>query len=103
MKNRKPSFEELVRRLKTLGNPKRAKASLWFFKTGPGEYGEGDKFLGIRVPVQRQVAERFKDLSLADISRLLRSKIHEHRFVAVEMLVMWYEEGGSADKKGDRL
>ena len=84
--------------LKKLGSPARAKVSAWFFKTGKGEYGEGDKFLGITVPVQRKVAHRFKELSFSEIKKLLQSPIHEHRFVALEILVKQYEEG-DAEKK----
>jgi 3-methyladenine DNA glycosylase AlkD len=93
------TVNSLVRELKKLGTPERAKASAWFFKTGKGEYGEGDKFLGISVPVQRRVARRYKALQLPAIKKLLQSKIHEHRFVALEILVMRYEEGDAAQKK----
>src|SRR5687767_12828982 len=54
-----------------------------FFKTGPGQYGEGDLFIGIKVPQIREVCRQFADLSLAEIEVLLESKIHEVRLAAV--------------------
>ena len=82
---------ELLSEFAALADPKRAKNLAWFFKTGNGQYGEGDQFLGISVPLQRKVALRYKHLSLADIARLLKSRIHEHRFAALEILVARYE------------
>ena len=78
--------------LKNLGNPEQAKLLQGFFKTGPGQYGEGDIFLGIKVPVQRKVAKKYKDLPLQEIQQLLDSKIHEHRLVGLLILVYNYEK-----------
>lgn len=78
--------------LKKLGTPERAKSSAWFFKTGPGQYGEGDVFYGITVPEQRKVAKQFfEQITFQEILQLLKSKVHEERFVALEILVMKYE------------
>lgn len=85
--------------LKKLSNKDKAKVYAWFFKTGKGEYGEGDKFLGITVPKQRKVAKNFLDLSLREIKELLESPIHEHRFTALEILVMQFEKGSEKEKK----
>ncbi|MFM1984675.1 MAG: hypothetical protein RL723_1110 [Actinomycetota bacterium] len=60
---------------------------LRFFKAGPGEYAEGDEFIGVRVPDSREVAKNHKDLSLVEIQKLLDSKIHEERFVGLVILV----------------
>lgn len=83
------------RTLRKLRDPQRAKASAWFFKTGKGEYGEGDQFLGIKVPDQRKVAHRFIALPLSEIKKLLQSPVHEDRFVALEILVAQYERDAS--------
>ncbi len=69
-----------------------------FFKTGPGEYAEGDKFLGLTVPQLRVLAKQYRELSLRDTSRLLRSPIHEERLLALLLLVQAYR-GGDADKQ----
>ena len=69
-----------------------------FFKTGPGEYGEGDRFLGVTVPAQRTIARKyFRQASLSDIGTLLDSGIHEHRLTALVMLTMKYEKAGDDD------
>ena len=90
-------MEGIKQDLKQLGTPERARASLWFFKTGKGEYGEGDVFLGVTVPEQRKVAKKYKDLSLNNLQILLNSKTHEHRLTALFILVGQYKR--SKDKK----
>ena len=84
--------------LRLLGDPVRAAGSARFFKTGPGQYGEGDQFLGIRVPAQREVVRIFRDLPLSEIDCLLASPVHEDRFVALEILVMQFERGDAATR-----
>jgi 3-methyladenine DNA glycosylase AlkD len=82
---------KLKQDLNKLRNPVRAKHSQRFFKTGKGEYGEGDIFLGITMPVQHQLAKKYRDLSLSDLQILLNSKIHEQRMIALLILVDQYE------------
>ena len=78
--------------LKSLANTKIAAQRSSFFKTGKGEYGYGDQFLGIEVPKLRIVAKKHQDLSGADIKKLAGSKYHEDRFVALAILVAQYKK-----------
>ncbi len=82
-----------------MANPKQAKILQRFFKTGKGEYGFGDVFLGIKVPVQRKAAKRYYDLPLGQVIEILRSKIHEHRLSALFILVHKYQKGDEHTKK----
>jgi len=86
---------DLLRDLEAVADERKAANLAWFFKTGKGEYGEGDVFLGITVPVARKIAQRYVHLPLTELARLLASPIHEHRFVALEILVAQYERGGA--------
>lgn len=83
---------QLKKELKNLSNPAQAKNLQRFFKTGKGEYGEGDVFLGIKVPVLRKVAGQYKNLSIKDTEELLNSGIHEHRMVSLFILVRKYNK-----------
>ena len=94
-------MKAVITELKKVADEKKAVVLRRFFKTGKGEYGEGDIFLGIVVPKQRMIAKKFyQKASLADIAKLLESRIHEHRFTALEMLVFKYENAtDEASKK----
>lgn len=70
----------------------------WFFKTGPGEYGEGDMFLGVRVPMIRKVCKEFKDLPLAEVQKLIESPFHEHRMAGLIILTLQYPRASSQVK-----
>lgn len=77
---------EAIRKLKALGSPEKAKFAARFFKTGKGEYGEGDIFLGVTMPQIRALAKTYKNLSLAEIGTLLDSDLHEVRMLALCVL-----------------
>lgn len=86
-------IEQLKSTLQDLSDEEKAKIMMRFFKTGKGEYGEGDIFLGISVPNQRLIAKEFyQQVSLNDIKNLLNSNIHEYRLTALLMLVLKYEK-----------
>jgi 3-methyladenine DNA glycosylase AlkD len=85
--------------LRSLADPQIAEHSQRFFKTGPGQYGEGDLFLGIRVPVLREQAKKFRDTPLAGVGRLLQSVYHEERLCALLLLVQKFSQGGPTDQK----
>ncbi len=78
--------EQVKAELEKLSDPERAMKLQGFFKTGKGEYGEGDVFIGVRVPDQRRIAKNYRNISLADVLELLRSEIHEHRLTALFMI-----------------
>jgi 3-methyladenine DNA glycosylase AlkD len=81
------------RRMRELRDPADAKNLAWFFKTGPGEYGEGDRFLGLRVPALRGLVKEFRSLPLEQTLDLLDSPWHEERSLALFLLVRMYEKG----------
>lgn len=84
--------KDVLVKLKALASPERAKVNAWFFKTGPGQYGEGDKFWGLRVPQLRIVVKEFKDLPLDEVVKLLHHEVHEVRLCAVLLLVANYNK-----------
>jgi 3-methyladenine DNA glycosylase AlkD len=88
------SFNHLTKELQALKDPARAESSMSFFKTGKGQYGAGDVFLGINVPNQRKLAKKYQNLPLTDLEKLLQSKYHEYRLTALFILVSQYRKGG---------
>lgn len=94
-----PITEDVKKELKKLENKKLKELLQGYFKTGKGEYGEGDIFLGIKVGPQREIASRYKDLSLKDIEELLDSKIHECRLTALLILINKYNKIDENGKK----
>jgi 3-methyladenine DNA glycosylase AlkD len=93
------TYRDLQTQLRGLGNPTDAAFLVRYFKTGPGQYGEGDKFIGVRVPVIRNAAAEFKDLPLPEVECLLHSEIHEERLAALVILVL---QAAKADAKTRR-
>lgn len=87
------TLHDLQTTLQRLANPRKSLALQSFFKTGKGEYGEGDIFLGITVPEQRKLIKQFHTLPLQDIEKLLQINIHEYRFCALLLLIHHYEKG----------
>ena len=90
---------ELQARLRSLGSPTDAAFLSGFFKTGPGQYGAGDVFAGVRVPVLRRLAKEFKSLPLPQVERLLHSAIHEERLTALLILVLRAGRADAATRK----
>jgi len=85
--------------LKKLSNKEKAVVLMGFFKTAPGEYGEGDKFIGVTVPNTRIIAKKYQDISIDKTVELLKSEVHEHRLCALLILVVKYENGNQQEKK----
>lgn len=92
-------FKKVRQELDLLKDSEKAKFLARFFKTGKGQYAEGDIFLGITVPEQRKVAKKYKQTELADVHKLLKSKIHEHRLVALLVVVVKFREANEKDQE----
>ncbi len=90
---------EILGVLEALGDPAITAHSQRFFKTGPGEYGEGDRFLGIRIPVIRDQVRKHRDLTIRETLRLLVSPYHEARMFSLLLLVMRFNKGDEQDRR----
>lgn len=88
-------LEQLKKDIEMLADPEKAVFLRRFFKTGKGEYGEGDVFLGITVPKQRLLAKKYQTLALSDLQSLLNSEIHEYRLLALIILVEKYKKAAA--------
>jgi 3-methyladenine DNA glycosylase AlkD len=92
-------IQQIKSALEKYSDKQKAEKYAKFFKTGKGEYGEGDIFIGVQVPYQRKVAKAFyKDISIAQIKTLLTSKIHEHRLTALLILTYKFPKSSDAEK-----
>ena len=88
--------KEVIKALKTLATEERRKVNEWFFKTGKGEYGYGDIFLGVTAPDIRRIAKKFsQEISLQELTELIRNPIHEVRLCALIILVNKYKKENS--------
>jgi 3-methyladenine DNA glycosylase AlkD len=85
--------------LEAAADPARAAGSKRFFKTGPGDYGEGDRFIGVTTPQQRQLSRDFRAMKLEHVEILLNNQIHEARSLALQILVLRYERGDEAERQ----
>jgi len=92
--NQAAGLKQLAAEIKKAADKWQAANLQRFFKTGPGQYGEGDVFLGIKVPVLRKIALRYQDLPRGDIEKSLASPYHEFRLVALFILIRQYERAG---------
>ena len=95
------TLTSLKREVRDLADQRVAKTNQWFFKTGPGDYGEGDHFLGLRIPALRALTKKYRALDYTDAVELLKSEWHEERVLALMLLVDKYDRGD--DRQKDRV
>jgi len=93
------TVQKIQQRLRRFATKEKAALLQRFFKTGPGQYGEGDKFLGVMVPNIRLVVKEFRDAPLPEVKKLMRSAWHEERVLALLILVDQFERGDDALRK----
>jgi 3-methyladenine DNA glycosylase AlkD len=99
-KRKVPQSALIQSELRSARNHEKARMLASFFKTGPGEYGEGDLFLGVSVPQIRKIISPYKDIGLKEIQKLLHSEFHEERLAALLILVELYRRADEARKRG---
>lgn len=92
-------LKKLRVKIKKKANKDKAEILQRFFKTGKGEYGEGDVFWGLSVPEQRKLAKEFKELLITDLKKLIKSKVHEERLICLLILVLKFQKGNNREKK----
>jgi 3-methyladenine DNA glycosylase AlkD len=85
-------IEKLKQDIQELANPERAEHNKYYFKTVKGEYGEGQVFLGLTMPQQREIARKYKDLPLEQVQALIESEIHTYRMIALVILTLQYKK-----------
>src|SRR5215211_7667312 len=94
---------DVRKELQSMADPDKAAILQRFFKTGPGEYGEGDVFIGVMVPQSRHVAKKFSQLPLGEVRMLLYSRIHEERLVALLILARRYSSALSSREEKEEI
>lgn len=92
-------LQELHKEIQLLADPDKGLFLQKFFKTGPGEYAEGDVMFGLSVPQSRKLAKKYNELSLSEVKELLCSEIHEERLIALLILIGKYKNGSEIQKK----
>lgn len=95
--------QELIKGMLMLENPEQRKVLMGFFKTGKGQYGEGDEFLGLKVPETRAFVKEYSMLPLPEVQKLLNSKWHEVRLCGFLILVDQYNRKGTSAKDKERI
>jgi len=98
MSDAQPTVIAVRAALRACANARDAKVLQWFFKTGPGEYGEGDVFIGVRVPTLRKLVREFAAADESVVQELLASPTHEERLLALLILVDQFEKGADKDR-----
>jgi 3-methyladenine DNA glycosylase AlkD len=94
---------DIRKELKSMADPDKAAILQRFFKSGPGQYGEGDVFIGVIVPLSRQVAKKFSQLPLVEVRTLLYSRVHEERLVALMILAWRYSSASSGREEKEEI
>lgn len=92
------TLNELRNHLEAVSNQEKARFLQRFFKTGKGEYAEGDLFLGIVVPVQRKIARQYKYLSFSELKRLIHSRYHEERLITLLILIEKFRKSDEIER-----
>jgi 3-methyladenine DNA glycosylase AlkD len=90
---------EILQKVQMQASPERAQQSLKFFKTGPGQYGEGDQFIGLTNQQVRDLAKQYFKIDWEDVQQLMVSKIHEHRMLALLILLEKYKKGHLRERR----
>ncbi len=92
--------EDVKQELKKISSAEKSNASSWFFKSGKGQYGEGDKFIGVTVPEQRKISKKYySELSLVEVKKLLSDSIHEYRLTALLILCDKFQKSGESEQE----
>jgi 3-methyladenine DNA glycosylase AlkD len=94
-----PTAADALAALEAAADPVRAAGAMRYFKTGPGEYGEGDRFIGVTTPQQRKLSRDFRAMPLEQVEILLNNPIHDARSLALQILVLRYERGDDAERQ----
>lgn len=92
-------LKQLIKEIKKYSHPDKVKVYSRFFKTGKGEYGYGDVFLGLTVPEQRKLAQKYVELVFKDVRKLLYNRYHEHRLMGLLILCYKYQKADDAEKQ----